>query len=264
MRRGHEGEPALLLGLRRRPARRHYAKLRGRERTLLLLLVCRELLLLLGVEWVLGDMLLLSMSMHVGHRSLRRMGNLSGPGLLLLYLQILEPRQRREEQFRNLRAPTGSRRRAHNRRRIRVALGRRGRVLLHRAQRAANRVLVISCGHREHPTALAPPAKRVLHKPKVYFGQLGVGRDKTNSPRICQRARQSVVDVPWVCSALRTVGTADLLPLLLVSLVGLLTVPAAAVPTACPIPRRGCWRGGAGPCRRLLRLRLCGLGLSLG
>ena len=110
--REHEGEAALLLGLRRRPARRHHAKL-GRRESPLLLLVCIELLLL-GVERVLGGMLLLllsvSMSMHVGHRSwsLRRMGNLSGPGLLLLYLKILEPWQRREEHIRNLRVTTGS------------------------------------------------------------------------------------------------------------------------------------------------------------
>ena len=203
--REHEGEAALLLGLRRRPARRHHAKL-GRRESPLLLLVCIELLLLLGVERVLGGMLLLllsvSMSMHVGHRSwsLRRMGNLSGPGLLLLYLKILEPWQRREEHIRNLRVTTGSlgqqrdRRRAHDRRRIRVGLGSCRRALLHRAERAANRVLIISCGHREHPTALAPPTKRVLHKPKVYFGQLGVDGDKTFtiSPRICQRCCQRV------------------------------------------------------------------------
>lgn len=203
--RRYEAEPSLLLGLRQRPARGHpAAKLRRGEPLLMLVLV-------LVLVWVEGVLCML-LSVHVGrHRSwfLRWMGQLAGAGpLMLLYLQILEPWQRREKHFRNLRAPTGSRgrqrdwRRTHDVWRIRAGMrlrllrggdpvARRGRILLHCAQRAANRILVISCGYGEHPTALAPPAKRVLHKPKVYFRQLGVGRDKTMGPtHICQRGHQ--------------------------------------------------------------------------
>ena len=53
------------------------------------------------------------------------------------------------------------------------------RLLLHSAQRAANRVLIVPCRHLEHPSR-APPshAKRRLHKPKVYLGQLQAVIDK--------------------------------------------------------------------------------------
>ena len=77
------------------------------------------------------------------------------------------------------------------------------------------------------------------------------------------------MNVPWVCSAPRTVVTvaaADfhLHCFLLGSLAGSVIAHAAAVPTACPIPRLGGWRSGASPCRRLVRLRLCVLRLGSG